>query len=151
MPMRRRAFLLLSGSGALLSQLLRPFQAHSAQLAVTHQAPAAGMVTASAQTADLASLAELNKKGQLLIRTSSLGPVLVIRDPATQQLRAVNPTCPHRGCLVAWNDSSDNFLCPCHQARFNASGRWIGGKAANRPLDSYKVTVSQGRILVSKT
>lgn len=151
MPMRRRAFLLLSGAGALLSQLVRPLQAHSAQLALARQSPGSGTLTALAPTADVASLAELNKKGQLLIRTSPLGPVLVIRDPATQQLRAVNPTCPHRGCLVAWNGSSDTFLCPCHQARFNASGRWIGGKAVNRPLDSYKVTVSQGRILVSKT
>jgi len=105
--------------------------------------------TAGAPTLDVASAAEFTSKGQLLIPKSPLGPVLVIRDRATEQLKAVNPTCPHRGCMVDWNGSSDMFLCPCHQARFNADGRWIGGKAVRRPLERYKVTVANGRILVS--
>ncbi|MCX5969233.1 MAG: Rieske (2Fe-2S) protein [Cyanobacteria bacterium] len=148
--MRRRAFLFVSGAGALLSQMLRPFQARSAQLPQAPQAQESSDLTALVRPVDVASLAQFNKTGQLLIRSSPLGPVLVIRDRATQQLKAVNPICPHRGCLVAWNGSTENFVCPCHQARFNASGRWIGGKAVNRPLASYTVTVSQGRILVSK-
>ena len=142
--MRRRVFLLLSGTGAFLGQMLRPLHARSAQL------PAVPQVKALGRGVDVASVAELSKSGQVLVRTSALGPLLVIRDPATQQLKAVNPTCPHRGCLVDWIASSDTFLCPCHKARFNANGRWIGGKAVNRPLTSYKVTVSNGRILVSK-
>ena len=133
--MRRRAFLLFSAAGTLLSQLLRPLVAHSAP----------------AKTVAVASLAALNKSGQVLVRTTALGPVLVVRDPASKQLIAVNPTCPHRGCLVAWTGANDSFLCPCHQARFNAKGRWIGGQPVNRPLASYKVTVQNGEILVSKT
>ncbi len=142
--MRRRVFLVLSGAGAFLSQILAPLSARSGQ------ATAVGKRAAVARAVDVASVAELSKSGQVLVRTSALGPLLVIRDPATKQLKAVNPTCPHRGCLVDWIASADNFLCPCHQARFNASGRWIGGQPVIHPLESYRVTVSNGRILVSK-
>jgi len=148
--MRRRVFLLLSGAGAFLSQMVRPLLARSAQLPAVPQTKTVSQATAFARGVDVASVAQLSKSGQVLVRTSALGPLLVIRDPATQKLKAVNPTCPHRGCLVDWIASSDNFLCPCHQARFNATGRWIGGQPVKRPLESYKVTVSNGRILVSK-
>ncbi|MEI6032007.1 MAG: Rieske (2Fe-2S) protein [Synechococcaceae cyanobacterium ELA739] len=159
--MRRRTFLLFSSAGALLGQMLNPLLGRSAQLPVPsrrqaldpstllEQGPAVDHPIAQARNLDVASVAELNKKGAVLIPNSPLGPVLVIRDRATGQLKAVNPTCPHRGCTVDWNRSSDNFLCPCHQARFNADGRWIGGKPVPRPLERFKVTVANGRILVS--
>jgi len=105
--------------------------------------------TKATHTIDAAGVAELNRKGQLLIRSSALGPLLLIRDPATKQLQAVNPTCPHRGCTVAWKSGTESFLCPCHQARFNVRGRWIDGQTVKRPLPSFRVTVSNGGILVS--
>ena len=159
--MRRRSFLLLSAAGALLGQMLNPLRGRSAQLPVPsrrqafdpstplEQGTAVDHPIAQARNLDVVSVAELNKKGQVLIPSSPLGPVLVIRDRATGQLKAVNPTCPHRGCTVDWKGSSDTFLCPCHQARFNADGRWIGGQGVRRPLERFKVTVANGRILVS--
>ncbi|MFZ0409104.1 MAG: Rieske (2Fe-2S) protein [Cyanobium sp.] len=109
----------------------------------------AASTASSSRAVDVAAVTELNRTGQLLVRSSSLGPLLLIRDPVTQQPQAVDPTCPHRGCLVAWNAGASSFLCPCHQARFNAAGRWIGGQPVKRPLHRFRVSVRNGRILVS--
>lgn len=42
---------------------------------------------------------------------------------------AVDPTCPHMGCKVAWNQSEKAWECPCHGSRFNEEGEMITGPA----------------------
>ena len=45
------------------------------------------------------------------------------------RVRAVNPTCTHRGCVVAWNSAEETWDCPCHGSRFDAGGTVIHGPA----------------------
>ena len=39
--------------------------------------------------------------------------------------------CPHMGCNVDWNKSSKQFICPCHQSKFNLDGSLISGPATS--------------------
>jgi nitrite reductase/ring-hydroxylating ferredoxin subunit len=46
------------------------------------------------------------------------GPVLVIR-----------PVCTHRGCLAAWDEEQNQFVCPCHGSHYNLLGQVLKGPA----------------------
>lgn len=44
-------------------------------------------------------------------------------------VHAVNPTCMHLGCIVAWNSAEETWDCPCHGSRYDADGKVIHGPA----------------------
>jgi glycine/D-amino acid oxidase-like deaminating enzyme/nitrite reductase/ring-hydroxylating ferredoxin subunit len=48
-------------------------------------------------------------------------------------LHVRSATCPHLGCLVAWNGAEKTWDCPCHGSRFDRFGRVLHGPA-NRDL-----------------
>lgn len=61
--------------------------------------------------------------------------------------RAFSMKCPHLGCLVKWEENKQEFLCPCHAGRFDSLGKVISGPPP-RALDSFPVSVSEGKIIV---
>ena len=70
-------------------------------------------------------------------RTSTSHGGFVIRkseDP--KDLLILNSRCTHLGCTVNWKDEAKAFLCPCHDAKFDATGKVLGGPPP-RPLDRY--------------
>lgn len=38
---------------------------------------------------------------------------------------AVSTTCPHLGCMLAWNEDEKTWDCPCHGSRFDYKGNLI--------------------------
>ena len=44
-------------------------------------------------------------------------------------IHAVNPTCTHVHCTVAWNAAEQSWDCPCHGARYNCDGEVLTGPA----------------------
>ena len=47
----------------------------------------------------------------------------------TGALHAVNPTCTHMKCAVAWNAAEKSWDCPCHGARYSVDGEVLTGPA----------------------
>ena len=45
------------------------------------------------------------------------------------QVRAVDPTCTHMGCTVAWNGAEKSWDCSCHGSRFSTSGEVLNSPA----------------------
>lgn len=60
---------------------------------------------------------------------------------------AYNPSCPHLGCAYHWEESSNGFLCPCHESVFDMSGKVIAGPAP-KPLVRLETKVENGRVLI---
>ena len=50
--------------------------------------------------------------------------VAVYRD-GRGALHALDPTCMHMACTVAWNNAERSWDCPCHGSRYDAHGRVI--------------------------
>ena len=79
-------------------------------------------------------------------RTVSQKPVYVARDSAGQ-LTVLSAVCTHLGCTVPWVDKQDKFICPCHQAIFDTTGKLIGGPAP-RGMDVLPMKIEQGVLKV---
>lgn len=58
-----------------------------------------------------------------------------------------DPRCTHLGCPYRWDEEKKQFLCPCHTAVFDATGRVIAGPPP-RPLDLYRNRVDNDRLFV---
>jgi cytochrome b6-f complex iron-sulfur subunit len=93
------------------------------------------------------TLAELDKTGQLLLEKSPVGPVLVIGTSKTENLIAVDPTCTHRGCTVAWQSEAKKFSCPCHKAEFGVDGKVQKGPT-KKPLKTYTAKIEGNSVRV---
>lgn len=92
------------------------------------------------------TVAQLNQDGQILNKKSPVGSLLIVRSDANM-ISAVNPTCTHEGCTVKWRAKEKDLLCPCHDARFTASGNVLGGPV-KLPLSTYQVKVEGDLVLV---
>jgi Rieske Fe-S protein len=70
-------------------------------------------------------------------RTSTSHAGFVIRKSADpKDLLILNSRCTHLGCTVNWKDEANAFLCPCHDAKFDAEGTVLDGPPP-RPLDRF--------------
>jgi quinol---cytochrome c reductase iron-sulfur subunit, bacillus type len=111
--------------------------------------------TPSEQWLDVASLTEL-KGPQPLARkivaeqisgwavTAEEHHVFVLPEKNNQVLSTI---CPHAGCEVAWEQSTNRFACPCHESYFGADGSRISGPAP-RGLDTLPTRVQDGKLQV---
>lgn len=64
-----------------------------------------------------------------------------------QSYVAFSPICTHLGCLVSYNRIKNQFLCPCHGGKYDASGRVIEGPPP-LPLTRLPMKVEKGRVFV---
>jgi Rieske Fe-S protein len=71
---------------------------------------------------------------------SPASPGIFLRREDDGQITALSARCTHAGCAVEWREAQKQFLCPCHQGRFDDSGRNISGPPLH-PLE--RLTVEQ--------
>lgn len=48
--------------------------------------------------------------------------------------RAVSALCTHLPCVLDWRGPQRGFVCPCHQAEFDADGQYRSSPGYDRPL-----------------
>jgi cytochrome b6-f complex iron-sulfur subunit len=143
--MNRREFISWVGVGGIASSL--PTAIAACSPTNTESKPSTRTMRADGFQA-IGTVAKLDKDGQILNKKAAKSPVLVIRDPANaSQLIAVNPTCTHAGCTVAWQQDENAFVCPCHGSKYTSSGKVIQDPA-KRPLATYAAKMEGNNILV---
>ncbi len=54
---------------------------------------------------------------------------------------ALSDVCPHLGCRVHWESTTEEFVCPCHDGHFDSNGAPVSGPPAEMGsgLPKYKV------------
>ena len=148
--MDRRTFLGWVGVGMVASSLPIAIAACSSNSAKSDNSPNRNTPANSTrndgfQTAG--TVAELNEKGFILTKELA-APVIVIRDPNnSNNLAAVNPTCTHKGCTVAWKADKKLFVCPCHDSQFSPDGKVVKSPA-DKPLPTYQAKIEGNSVLV---
>lgn len=55
---------------------------------------------------------------------------------------ALSDVCPHLGCRVHWEAQNEQFVCPCHDGHFDASGVPISGPPKDMGASLPKYTVA---------
>ena len=74
-------------------------------------------------------------KGAFFLEMTKEGPV------------ALSRRCPHLGCLVTYVAEEGHFVCPCHQSRFDLTGRYLSGPA-KKDLARLPVQKTEGGLIV---
>ncbi len=73
--------------------------------------------------------------------------LLLVRDgPAT--VRAFNPVCTHRHCIVAYKAADVRIECPCHGSQYALDGHVLKGPAP-RPLEVYQAELAGEQVIVT--
>ncbi len=143
--MERRDFLIWVGVGLVASSLPVAIAASSETLTNTETAIS---FDGDDGFQSVGPVADLDNQGFLYTENSTVGPVLVIRNPAeTNTLYAVNPTCTHRSCRVNWIPDKNKFVCPCHASRFDPNGEVVNGPAS-KPLTTYEARIEGNSVLI---
>src|SRR4029453_8251626 len=62
-------------------------------------------------------------------------------------VRVLSPICPHLGCSIPWNETKQEFICPCHVAVFAMDGAKISGPTP-RSMDDLDSKVQEGMLKV---
>jgi hypothetical protein len=68
------------------------------------------------------------------------GEAVALYKDENGSLHAINPTCTHMKCHVAWNSTEKTWDCPCHGARYSADGQVLNGPA---DIDLEKVNLAE--------
>jgi cytochrome b6-f complex iron-sulfur subunit len=143
--MDRRSFINLVGLGAIATSL------PVALAACTAKEPTKSPTTTAPQAKafqSIGTVADLDKKGFLLNKEMVGGAVMVVRDTSdATKLIAVNPTCSHEKCIVEWKSDQKAFECPCHGAKFAATGKVLQGPA-KEALVAYEAKLEGKNIMV---
>jgi Rieske Fe-S protein len=60
---------------------------------------------------------------------SQRGERLAVYRDEQLRLHVHSASCPHMGCIVAWNNAERTWDCPCHGSCFRATGEIVHGPA----------------------
>ncbi len=55
--------------------------------------------------------------------------------------------CTHLSCRVNWQETSAEFICPCHDGRFSIDGDVTHGPPP-RPLERYETKIEDGNLSI---
>lgn len=72
----------------------------------------------------------------------------VVKHP-DNSVTAFGPQCTHLGCAYHWDESRNEFICPCHNSFFSIDGKVMGGPAP-RPLDRYETKIDGKKLLIGR-
>lgn len=69
---------------------------------------------------------------------SSNNPIVTIDKDSNQfkvnGIAKFTRICPHAGCPLNYNSNEKQFVCPCHNSRFNLQGNCIQGPACPKNI-----------------
>lgn len=102
-------------------------------------------------TLTFAQFPDLQNTGGMVSGTpTGYGKLLFIFKLADGTYSAVDATCPHQQCIVGFEPSIDELLCPCHASTFTKTGTVTQGPATS-DLKKFTATAGASEVVVTIT
>ena len=95
----------------------------------------------------LGKVSELQNVGGSKLLKIKDQDVLLVRDGA-DSVRAINPICTHKHCLVRYVQESNDLHCKCHKSAFKLDGTVMGGPA-KKNLTTFPTQVANGQLVIT--
>ena len=76
-------------------------------------------------------------------------PVIVVNTAAG--VKAYSATCTHLGCIVHFDATADQIVCPCHDGRFSPATGAVTSGPPPQPLPPVDVAVDKDQIFLVST
>jgi Rieske Fe-S protein len=73
-------------------------------------------------------------------------PVIVVNGEAG--IKAFSAVCTHLGCIVEYDQTSRDILCPCHDGHFNSTNGAVVSGPPPAPLPTVNVVVEDDSIFL---
>jgi menaquinol-cytochrome c reductase iron-sulfur subunit len=94
-------------------------------------------------------IAPLVKDGWTSAHNVVIGAAWVRRTgPRPEELDVRSAVCPHLGCPIGYDGGQNNYLCACHNSRFELSGAMKSGPS-KRGMDQLPIAVKDGRLMLT--
>jgi cytochrome b6-f complex iron-sulfur subunit len=149
LTMNRREFISWVGVGSIATSLPIALVACSSQDAPpqSQTPPPATSAARSDGFVAIGSVADLDQNGQLSQKVNDKAVVVLRSSADAKTVLAVDSTCTHNGCTVAWQKSDQALVCPCHGSKFASDGKVLGGPAS-APLKTFVAKIDGDQVLV---
>ena len=77
---------------------------------------------------------------------SNFGGYILRKSEAPDDILVLSSRCTHLSCTVNWNEENQIFVCPCHDASFDAEGKVVNGPPPE-PLGHFEYSVDDEGVI----
>ncbi len=104
-------------------------------------------IEASVKKVTAARVGELAPNSYKIFKFGTTPGILI--NTIDGELKAFSAICTHLTCNVLYESDTETIICPCHNGRFDLSGKVISGPPPS-PLEAFKVEITGEEIMVSR-
>ena len=77
---------------------------------------------------------------------SNYGGYILRKSESLEDILVLSSRCTHLSCNVNWDEEVEKFICPCHDASFDAEGKVVDGPPPE-PLGHFEYSVDAEGVL----
>lgn len=91
----------------------------------------------------------VNKDTRALALYNNNAGAIIVEHNSDDTYKAISGICTHQGCIISdFEGSSSDFVCPCHNSRFDLNGQVVQGPAATN-LAVYNTSVENNSLIIT--
>ena len=91
----------------------------------------------------------VNKDTRALVLYNNNAGAIIVEHNSDDTYKAISGICTHQGCIIAdFEGSSSDFVCPCHNSKFDMNGNVVQGPASTN-LAGYNTRVENNSLIIT--